>query len=155
MKWTTFEHYIRKFIFFCRAGEEDSSHSADVLLRRTGGAAGIAPLPWRSCSTIGWYWISTVLSGNNFTVTLNYVKSNIMGQNNKNKLFMFVFLLFFEICLWRILTSFQFYWDKCKHLFPCRLFENILANRYMNSNCHICISSTYCWVIKKKAVCNE
>lgn len=50
--------------FFCRAGEEDSSHSADVLLRRTGGAAGIAPLPWRSCSTIGWYWISTVLSGN-------------------------------------------------------------------------------------------
>lgn len=31
--------------FFYRAGERNSSRSADRLLRRAGGVAGVAPLP--------------------------------------------------------------------------------------------------------------
>lgn len=56
--------------FHFRAGEEDSSHSADALLRRTGGAAGFALLPRRSRSTIGRHWVPAFLSGTKYSLTV-------------------------------------------------------------------------------------
>lgn len=50
-------------LWLCRAGEEDSSRSADKELRRAGGVAGTSPLPRRGCITTGRHRIPTLLPG--------------------------------------------------------------------------------------------
>lgn len=54
-------------VFVCRAGEEDSSHSAAELLRRAGGVARTATFSRRGCASTGWHRISTILPGNFLT----------------------------------------------------------------------------------------